>query len=344
MSRPYAGRHCARLPEPGRFAHEPEGEIRLAAVPVGYRSVVDAITLLRADHKTVEQLFKRFEQAGDRAYVEKREIVDRIIEELSIHAAIEEQVFYPVARETVPTTEDVVLESLEEHHIVKWVLSELQAMDPTDERFDAKVTVLMENVRHHVKEEHEEFFPKVRDRLGRTALAELGDALAEAKKTAPTKPHPRMPDEPPGNSVMGTVAGVVDRIGDNVSGIAQGSVSAVQDLVARITRSSKPKQSPTGSTTTRSRAKAVRDTASTASDGAVQTARRAKKAAATTARTATGGAKATATTAKKSARATKTTAKRAATTTGRTAKTQAKKTVATAKRSTTKTRQRATAA
>jgi len=80
---------------------------------------MDAITLLRDDHKTVEQLFKRFEKAGDRAYVEKRQIVDRIIEELSIHAAIEEQVFYPVARATVADTEDIALESLEEHHIVK---------------------------------------------------------------------------------------------------------------------------------------------------------------------------------------------------------------------------------
>ncbi len=91
---------------------------------------MDAITLLRNDHKTVEQLFKRFEKAGDRAYVQKREIVDRIIEELSVHAAIEELVFYPVARATVPDTEDIALESLEEHHIVKWLLSELVDLDP----------------------------------------------------------------------------------------------------------------------------------------------------------------------------------------------------------------------
>ena len=88
-----------------------------------------------------------------------------------MHAAIEEQVFYPVARATVPDTEDIALESLEEHHIVKWVLSELDGMDPAAERFDAKVTVLIENVRHHVEEEESEFFPKVRDELGRNALA-----------------------------------------------------------------------------------------------------------------------------------------------------------------------------
>src|SRR6476619_2059590 len=195
---------------------------------------MDAITLLRNDHKSVEQLFKRFEKAGDGALVEKRQIVDRIVEELSMHAAIEEQVFYPVARMTVPGTEDIALESLEEHHIVKWVLAELDGLDPHDERFDAKVTVLIENVRHHVKEEEQDFFPMVRDELGRNALSDLGDAMAKAKKLAPTNPHPRSPDEPPFNMVVGTAAGMADRIGDTVSGIAQGGVTAVGDMLATV--------------------------------------------------------------------------------------------------------------
>ena len=298
---------------------------------------MDAITLLRDDHKTVERLFKRFEKAGDRAHVEKRQIVDRIIEELSVHAAIEEQVFYPVARATVPDTEDIALESLEEHHIVKWVLAELADLDPSDERFDAKVTVLIENVRHHVDEEEGEFFPKVRDELNRKALADLGAALADAKNTAPTHPHPRLPDAPPGNTVGGAIAGVVDRVGDNLSGIAQGSISAVQDLIARILGSSRPKVSPTGSTTARNRAKGVRRTASTATDGADQTARSVKTGAAKTTRTARSGAKSTATTAKKSARATRSSAKRAATTTGRTARAASKRSARTAKRAASKT-------
>ncbi|MCU1395508.1 MAG: hemerythrin [Ilumatobacteraceae bacterium] len=209
---------------------------------------MDAITLLRNDHKTVEALFKRFEKAGDGAYADKREIVDRIVEELSIHAAIEEQVFYPMARASVPETEDLALESLEEHHIVKWVLSELDGMDPRAERFDAKVTVLIENVRHHVDEEQTEFFPKVRGALGRKQLASLGEALAEAKKTAPTHPHPRSPDTPPANGVVGAIIGVVDRVGDNLSGVAQGGLAAGQDLVARVTGTKAPKSPPTGST------------------------------------------------------------------------------------------------
>ena len=229
---------------------------------------MDAITLLRDDHKTVERLFKRFEKAGDRAHVEKRQIVDRIIEELRVHAAIEEQVFYPVARATVPDTEDIALESLEEHHIVKWVLAELADLDPSDERFDAKVTVLIENVRHHVDEEEGEFFPKVRDELGRKALADLGAALGRCEEDSADAPAPPSARRPARQHRGGAIAGVVDRVGDNLSGIAQGSVSAVQDLIARILGSSKPKVSPTGSTTARNRAKNVRRTASTASEGA----------------------------------------------------------------------------
>jgi hemerythrin superfamily protein len=298
---------------------------------------MDAITLLKNDHQTVEQLFKRFEKAGDRAHVQKREIVDRIIEELSIHAAIEEQAFYPVARAAVPDTEDMALESLEEHNIVKWLLSELEDMDPSHERFDAKVTVLIENVRHHVEEEENEFFPKVRKELGRNELAELGETLADAKKSAPTRPHPRMPDSGPANVVAGAITGVADRVGDNISGIAQGTVNAVQDLVARITGSERPKVSPTGSSTARKRAKGVRSAAATATDGVQATARSAQSGVTSTAKAAKSGAKGTATSARRSTRATATTAKRAGTTTGRTARKATKRTAATAKRSASKT-------
>jgi len=299
---------------------------------------MDALTLLRDDHRSVAQLFKQFESAGDDAHVDKRRIVDRIIEELSVHAAIEEQVFYPVARAAVADVEDIVLESLEEHHIVKWTLSELEGLDPTEERFDAKVTVLIESVRHHVKEEETEFFPKVRAAMSRAALNDLGEALASAKKSAPTHPHPRAADTPPANAVAGVIAGVVDRVGDNVSGVAQGSVTAVQDLIARIIGSSKPQTSPTGSTAARKRAAGVRNGATAASNRVADTGRAVVSRARSTAKAAKSGAKATTTTAKKSIRATGATAKRASTTTGRTAKKSAAKARSAAKRPATRTK------
>src|SRR4051812_2801714 len=141
----------------------------------------DAIVLLKNDHKEVERLFKQYEKLGSSAYKQKRKLVDSIIEELSKHAAIEEQHFYPTVRNNVESAEETVLEGLEEHHIVKWTLSELVDLDPANERFSAKVTVLIESVRHHVKEEEGELFPEVREAMGRKALRELGDVLEQAK-------------------------------------------------------------------------------------------------------------------------------------------------------------------
>ena len=186
---------------------------------------MDAITLLKTDHKAVEKLFKQYEKAGDNAFKTKQEVVAKIIEELAIHAAIEEQVFYPAIRKEVGDVEDDVLEGLEEHHIVKWTLSELEGMAADEERFNAKVTVLIESVRHHVEEEEGEMFPAVRAALGRKRLGEIGDALAKAKKGAPTRPHPKAPDVPPGNVVAGAVSAPLDK-----------ALNAGKDLVKKATK------------------------------------------------------------------------------------------------------------
>ena len=185
---------------------------------------MDAIALLKRDHEEVERLFRQFEKLTERAHRSKQRIVMKIIRELAIHAAVEEMLFYPAVRtaamkanvRTLKEAADTVLESLEEHHVVKWTLSELEKMKPEDERYDAKVQVLMESVRHHVEEEQEELFPKARRLLGDDLLFELGDRIEKAKKIAPTRPHPRAPDEPPGNLVAGTVAAVMDRAKDMV--------------------------------------------------------------------------------------------------------------------------------
>ncbi len=297
---------------------------------------MDAISMLKDDHKTVERLFKRFEKAGDRAHIEKRDIVDGIIETLSMHAAIEEQVFYPVVRATVPDTEDLVLESLEEHHIVKWVLSELDSRRPEDERFDAKVTVLIENVRHHVEEEERDLFPMVRNELGRNSLRDLGEAMAAAKKAAPTHPHPRSPDTPPGNLVVGATAGVADRVGDTVSGMAQGYVTAVGDVIAMVLGRKKPRVSPTGSKVTRATARQARSASSNATEAAIGAIRTAKHTGGRTAGAAgsatAAGAKGTARAAKRSAPQPGRTAKRAVNGTATSARSSPKRAVASAKR------------
>jgi hemerythrin-like domain-containing protein len=127
----------------------------------------DGIALLREDHRAVKKLFKEFSATGDRAVAARRRIADKIITELSIHAGIEENVLYPRARAAVPKVESDVLEALEEHHIVKTTCAELEKMPPSDERFAAKMAVLIENVKHHIGEEESELFPKLRKAFSR---------------------------------------------------------------------------------------------------------------------------------------------------------------------------------
>ncbi len=186
---------------------------------------MDAITLLKNDHQTVDGLFEKFEKAGENAKKTKQKLVAKMIEELAVHAAIEEMTFYPFLKGIDEELTSDVLESLEEHHVVKWLLSEIDGMSPDAERFDAKVTVLIENVRHHVEEEEREMFPRVRKALSRQQLDELGELLQQAKKVAPTRPHPRQPDEPPGNAVVGLVAGFIDRVRDAAADAASKATS-----------------------------------------------------------------------------------------------------------------------
>jgi hemerythrin superfamily protein len=174
------------------------------------RQQPDAIQLLTDDHQKVEELFVRFEKAGSGAHKRRQDLVRRISEALSVHASIEEEIFYPAARSSVPDAGDEVLEALEEHHLVKVTLAELAVMDPAHERYGAKVTVLIESVRHHVEEEEGELFPAVRKALDPTRLREIGAALAAAKRTAPTRPHPEAPDTPPGNLVAQVLTAPLD--------------------------------------------------------------------------------------------------------------------------------------
>ncbi|MCP2323220.1 iron-sulfur cluster repair protein YtfE (RIC family) [Hamadaea flava] len=150
---------------------------------------MDGIVLLKEDHKAVKRLFREYERIHeDASPAQKRALVDKIIHELTTHAFIEETIFYPAARAEVPGNDEHVLESVEEHHVVAWLLAELAKLDPADETFDAKVTVLIENVEHHVEEEEQEWFPEVRKTLGRNRLSELGEQMSAAKAKAPADP------------------------------------------------------------------------------------------------------------------------------------------------------------
>jgi hemerythrin superfamily protein len=148
----------------------------------------DAIVLLKNDHKEIRRLFTEFEKAGDSAHATKGKIVDKILELLTVHTYIENEVMYPRVRELLPDLEDDVLESYEEHHVADLLTMELAAMKPDAERFTAKTMVLIENVRHHIEEEEQDWFPKVREGLGRKVLQEIGAEMVEVRKKAPYEP------------------------------------------------------------------------------------------------------------------------------------------------------------
>ena len=148
----------------------------------------DAIVLLKDEHKQIKRAFREFERAGENAHTAQGKAVDRIIELLTAHTYIENEVMYPRVRELLPEVEDDVLESYEEHHVADVLVVELSTMKPTDERFQAKTTVLIENVEHHIDEEEQEWFPKVREGLGRKKLQAIGAEMEQAREQAPKRP------------------------------------------------------------------------------------------------------------------------------------------------------------
>ena len=148
----------------------------------------DAITLLKDDHKEIRRLFREFQRAGDRAVKRKATLVKQIIERLTVHTYIENKVMYPEVRALLPELEDDVLESYEEHHVADVLCMELSVMAPDAEHFDAKTTVLIESVSHHIEEEEQDWFPKVRAALGRKSLQEIGAKLEQARRKAPRTP------------------------------------------------------------------------------------------------------------------------------------------------------------
>ena len=140
----------------------------------------DAVTLLTADHAKVKKLFKEFEDLkdDDGSAEDKSALVTLICNELKVHTAIEEEIFYPAVRKAIDDG-GLMDEALVEHAGAKELIAQLQDMSPDDELYDAKVTVLGEQIQHHVKEEEGEMFPKARK--AKVDSEALGVQMAERK-------------------------------------------------------------------------------------------------------------------------------------------------------------------
>ena len=136
---------------------------------------MDAIELLKQDHKKVEKIFADMHKKDARA-----KLFPELDRELSVHAEIEEKIFYPATKEAEPTR-DLVLESIEEHKQIKMVLADLEQADKSTDVWAAALKVLKEDVMHHVGEEEDELFPKVRKVLSKQQLEDLGRRMEELK-------------------------------------------------------------------------------------------------------------------------------------------------------------------
>lgn len=145
---------------------------------------MDALKLLKQDHKNVKALFGEVEELGARASAQRKKLFTQIDRELTVHAQVEETIFYPEFRKRAGKGEetDEVLEAYEEHSLVKTVIGELENLDPKDETYRPKLNVLKELVDHHVKEEEREMFKMARELFDPEELEELGERIAAAKE------------------------------------------------------------------------------------------------------------------------------------------------------------------
>jgi iron-sulfur cluster repair protein YtfE (RIC family) len=142
---------------------------------------MDAFELLKKDHEKVSGIFEKLEPTTERGVKTREELFAQLKQELEIHSKIEEQILYPVLKEA-EETHDITLEAYEEHNVVKTLLTELEALPKDDETWGAKLTVLKENVEHHVEEEEGEMFKKARKVLSSEQIENLGTRLEAAKK------------------------------------------------------------------------------------------------------------------------------------------------------------------
>ncbi|MFG3496934.1 hemerythrin domain-containing protein [Streptomyces sp. NPDC047928] len=169
------------------------------------------------DHQEVEELFTTIEEtpSGDSR---RKDLADRVTMELVRHSVAEESYLYPAVREHIPGGDALADKELRDHAEAERTMKELEECAADDPRFDELVTRLMAEIREHVTDEENNLFPRLRAACPPDTLMKLGDKVRQAKKTAPTRPHPSAPDKPPANKLLAPGTGLVDRLRDAFTG------------------------------------------------------------------------------------------------------------------------------
>jgi hemerythrin superfamily protein len=226
---------------------------------------MNPIQLIKQDHRMVKGLFRKFERASRSA--DRQKIGQEIIEELSVHSAIEEQLIYPLIEARGQQLHEPVLNALEEHHAVKLTLSELDGMSADDERYAAKMHVVREAVEMHIEEEEAKLLPRIESALDAEDRNTLAATMLDMKHVAPNHPHPHAPDTPPGATLAGLIAKVADSGRDLVRQITSGDKTAGHRRVVRRATAASKRMRPKPRARRKSRASSSRRKRSTTRRG-----------------------------------------------------------------------------
>lgn len=177
----------------------------------------NVIDELVTDHREVEEMFGRIEALpyGDK---DRKLHADRATMELVRHSVAEEMYLYPAVREHVAGGDAIADREIDDHSKAEQIMKDLEGCDADDPEFDRLIGMLMAEVRSHIADEEQNLFPNLRAACPPEALDALGDKVRQAKKLAPTRPHPSAPDKPPANKLLAPGAGLVDRLRDAMTG------------------------------------------------------------------------------------------------------------------------------
>ena len=184
--------------------------------PAPHSDTDDIITELTKDHDEVRAMFAKLRNGAGGE--ERDELIREMTVELVKHSVAEEVHLYPLIREVLPDGNKLADHEIEEHSEVEQALKDLEKIDHSDPNSSKLVDKVIDDVTHHAAEEENDVFPQLREKCSSEQLHELGDKIRATKKVAPTHPHPSAPDTPPGNKLMGPLAGLVDRVRDAMSG------------------------------------------------------------------------------------------------------------------------------
>ena len=180
------------------------------------RTDLDVVDELTTDHREALDILDRLPRTPDPE--ERRDLADTVIGELVRHSVAEEMHVYPAMREHLPDGREVTEHDAEEHKELERVMKGLESTATDDPRFDELVGELTEKLRHHVHDEEDEQFPRLREQLPRETLVDLREKVDRAKKLAPTRPHPDAPNAELFHKLAGPGVGMVDRMRDKLTG------------------------------------------------------------------------------------------------------------------------------